>query len=227
MYLQLAGPAPLNTAENPLAPGAKTYDYDAFYLGQTAAPIPLPDALYKPRVGNFIEGLKTLKKLYQDFASGRKVEPAVVAARASSAQMPSGGVQRASTIQPMSEPITIAAVIAFLQTVLPAIQAVVGGLSATLVNNAITGLYNQNAYNVQNLNNMTVQELSLQIQNLDNAIAVTPKINFIRAMALGQMRLVYQQRFDSISGTSALRALPGWVLPAALGLGAFLLIRRK
>jgi hypothetical protein len=227
MYLQLAGPAPLDTAENPLAPGAKPYSYDAFYLGQTAAPIPLPDALYKPRVGNFVEGLKTLKKLYEDFASGRKATPADVAARPSSAQMPSGGVQRASTIQPMSEPITIGAAIAFISAILPAIQAVIGGLSATLVNNNITGLYNQNAYNVQNLNRMTVRELSLQIENLDNAIANTPRLNFVRAMALGQIRLIYQQRFDAISGTSALRALPGWVLPAALGVGAYLLIRRK
>jgi hypothetical protein len=224
MYLQLAGPQPLDQAENPLAPGAKPTSYDAFYLGQTAAPIPLPDALYKPRVGNFLDGLKTLKNLYQDFAAGRKVEPAVVAARPSSAQMPSRGVQRASTL---GDPITIGAAIAFLQAVLPAIQAVVGGLSATLINNNITGLYNQNAYNVQNLNRMTVRELSLQIQNLDNAIATTPRLNFVRAMALGQMRLIYQQRFDAISGTAALTALPGWVLPAALGVGAFLLIRRK
>jgi len=210
MYLQLAGPAPLDTAENPLAPGAKTYDYDAFYLGQTAEPIPLPDALYKPRVGNFVDGLKTLQRLYKDFASGRKKSPQ---------QVVSPGA--------MAEPITIAAAVAFLQAVLPAIQAVIGGLSATLVNNAITGLYNQNAYNVQNLNRMTVRELSLQIQNLDNAIATTPRVNFVRAMALGQMRLIYQQRFDAISGTAALGALPAWVLPAALGLGAFLLIRRK
>jgi hypothetical protein len=227
MYLQLAGPAPLDTAENPLAPGAKPYSYDAFYLGQTAAPILLPDALYKPRVGNFLDGLKTLKNLYQDFASGRKPTPADVAARPSSAQMPSRGVQRSSPIRPMGDPITIAAAVKFIAAVIPAIQAVIGGLSATLVNNNITGLYNQNAYNVQNLNRMTVRELSLQIQNLDNAIATTPRVNFVRAMALGQIRLIYQQRFDAISGTAALGALPGWVLPAALGLGAYLLIRRK
>ena len=69
--------------------------------------------------------------------------------------------------------------------------------------------------------------VALQIQNLDNAIATTPRVNFVRAMALGQMRLIYQQRFDAISGTAALSALPGWVFPAALGLGAYLLIRRK
>jgi len=217
MYLQLAGPAPLDTAENPLAPGAKPYSYDAFYLGQTAAPIPLPDALYKPKVGNFVEGLKTLKKLYSDFATGRKKEPSKIAR----------GTMAGDDDNGMDEPFTIAAAIKFISAVLPAIQAVIGGLSATLVNNNITGLYNQNAYNVQNLNRMTVRELSLQIQNLDNAIATTPRVNFVRAMALGQMRLIYQQRFDAISGTAALSALPGWVLPAALGLGAYLLIRRK
>jgi len=211
MYLQLAGPQPLDTAENPLAPGAKPYSYDAFYLGQAAEPIPLPEALYKPRVGNFLEALKTLKGLYADFSAGRKKEPAVVA---------SGGVT-------MAEPLTIAAAVKLLSVLIPALQAVIGGISATIVNNNLTQLYNQNAYNVQNLNRMTVRELSLQIQNLDQAIAMTPRANFIRAMSLGQLRLVYQQRFDAISGTSALMALPGWVLPAALGLGAFLLIRRK
>ena len=127
----------------------------------------------------------------------------------------------------MSEPFTIAAAGKLLSVAIPAIQAVIGGLSATLVNNSITGLYNSNAYNVQNLNRMTVRELSLQINSLDNAIATNPRLNFIRAMALGQMRLVYQQRFDAISGTAALSALPGWVLPAALGLGAVLLLRGR
>jgi len=46
-------------------------------------------------------------------------------------------------------------------------------------------------------------------------------------MALGQLRLVYQQRFDMISGAGFLTNLPRWVLPAALGVGAFLLIRRR
>jgi hypothetical protein len=197
-------------------------------LGQTVAPIPLPDALYKPRVGNFFEGLKTLKKLYEDFATGRKAGAGRCGcAFQLGANAVARGVQRASPIRPLGDPITIAAAVKFIAAVTPAIQAVVGGVSATLVNNNITGLYNQNAYNVQNLNRMTVRELSLQIQNLDNAIATTPRVNFVRAMALGQMRLIYQQRFDAISGTAALAALPGWVLPAALGLGAYLLIRRK
>ena len=226
MYLQLAGLEPLDTALDPLAPGAKPYSYDKFYLGQ-GQDIILPDALYKPRVGNFVDSLKTLKKLYEDFAKGRKIEPAKIAARASTAARPSGGVQRASTIKPMGEPFTIAAAGKLLSVAIPAIQAVIGTLSATLVNNSITGLYNSNAYNVQNLNRMTVRELALQINSLDNAIATNPRLNFIRAMALGQMRLVYQQRFDAISGTAALSALPGWVLPAALGLGAVLLLRGR
>ena len=226
MYLQLAGPQPLDTAENPLAPGAPLEKYSSFYLGQSND-IPLPDALYKTSPGGFTDALKTLKKLYQDFASGKKPEPAKVAARAASLapKRPTTGVQR--QLRGMGDPITLAAAAKLLSAAIPAIQAVLGTLSATLVNNRLTNLYQQNAYNVQNLNRMNVRELSLQIQQLDQAIATTPQINFVQVMALGQLRLVYQQRFDMISGAGFLTNIPRWVLPAALGVGAYLLIRRR
>ena len=226
MYLQLAGPQPLDTAENPLAPGAPLEKYSSFYLGQSND-IPLPDALYKTSPGGFTDALKTLKQLYQDFASGKKPEPAKVAARAASLapKRPTTGVQR--QLRGMGDPITLAAAAKLLGAAIPAIQAVLGTLSATLVNNRLTNLYQQNAYNVQNLNRMNVRELSLQIQQLDQAIATTPQINFVQVMALGQLRLVYQQRFDMISGAGFLTNLPRWVLPAALGVGAYLLIRRR
>jgi hypothetical protein len=225
MYLQLAGLEPLNTAENPLAPGAKPYSYDAMYLGQ-GQDIILPDALYKTSSGGFVDALNKLKKLYQDFQDGKKPTPAVVAARAATAQMPSGGVQRASTIQPLSG-VTFAAVIGLLTQAIPYIVSILGSISATLVNNSITNKYNQNAYNVQGLNNMDIAQLNLQIQRLDMDIANVNRFNFIQLMALSQFRMVYQQRFDRISGFGLLSNLPGWVLPAALGLGAYLLLRRK
>jgi len=226
MYLQLAGPQPLDTAENPLAPGAPTYAYDAFYLG-ASQDIPLPDALYKTSPGGFVDALKSLKSLYQDFASGKKTEPAVVAARAAAAQKPTTGVRRSSPIKPMSDPLTLMAAVKLISAAIPAIQAVLGTLSATLVNNSITNLFQQNAYNVQNLNRMNVRELSIQIQALDQAIAITPKLQFVKIMALSQLRLVYQQRFDMISGAGLLMNLPRWIVPAGLGLAAYLLIRRK
>jgi hypothetical protein len=223
MYLQLAGHTPLHNAENPLAPGAKTYEYDQFYLGQ-GQDIILPDALYKTSAGGFVDALNKLKKLYQDFQDGKKPTPANVAARAATAQMPSGGVQRASTIQPLNG---VGATIALLTQAIPYIVSILGTISATLVNNNITNKYNQNAYNVQGLNNMNIAQLNLQIQRLDMDIAATSRFNVIQLMALSQFRMVYQQRFDSISGFGFLSNLPGWVLPAALGLGAYLLLRRK
>jgi len=226
MYLQLAGPQPLDTAENPLAPGAPTYAYDAFYLG-ASQDIPLPEALYKTSPGGFVDALKSLKSLYQAFASGKKTEPAVVAARQASAQKPTTGVRRSSPIKPMGDPITLAAAAQLIGAAIPAIQAVLGTVSATLVNNSITNLFQQNAYNVQNLNRMNVRELNIQIQALDQAIATTPKLQFVKVMALSQLRLVYQQRFDMISGAGFLANLPRWVLPAGLGLAAFLIIRGR
>ena len=224
MYLQLAGLEPLNTAENPLAPGATPYKYKNYYLGE-GQDIILPDALYKTSPGGFVDALKKLKKLYEDFQDGKKPTPAVVAARAATAQMPSSGVQPASTIQPMNG---IGATIALLTQAIPFIVSILGTISATLVNNTITNKYNQNAYNVQALNNMSIAELNLQIQRLDMDIAASGGIlKIINLMALSQFRMVYQQRFDRISGFGLLSNLPGWVLPAALGLGAYLLIRRK
>jgi len=224
MYLQLAGHTPLHNAENPLAPGATPYSYDAMYLGQ-GQDIILPDALYKTSPGGFVDALKKLKKLYEDFQDGKKPTPAVVAARAATAAMPSGGVQPASPIQPMNG---IGATIALITAAIPYILSILGTISATLVNNTITNKYNQNAYNVQALNNMSIADLNLQIQRLDMDIAASGGIfKIINLMALSQFRMVYQQRFDRISGFGLLSNLPGWVLPAALGLGAYLLIRRK
>jgi hypothetical protein len=223
MYLQLAGLEPLDTALDPLAPGAPTYKYDAMYLGQ-GQDIILPDALYKTSPGGFVDSLNKLKKLYQDFQDGKKPTPANVAARAATAAMPSGGVQRASTIQPMNG---IGATIALLSQAIPYIVSILGSISATLVNNSITNKYQQNAYNVQGLNTMDISQLNLQIQRLDMDIAATNRFNVIQLMALSQFRMVYQQRFDRISGFGILSNLPGWVLPAALGFGAYLLLRRK
>ena len=226
MYLQLAGLEPLNTAENPLAPGATPYSYDKFYLGQ-GQDIILPDALYRTSPGGFVDAINKLKKLYQDFQDGKKPTPANVAARAATAAMPSGGVQRASTIQPMNG-VTFAAAIGLLSQAIPYIVSILGTLSATLVNNNITNKYNQNAYNVQALNTMDIAQLNLQIQKLDMDIAASGGIfNIINLMALSQFRMVYQQRFDRISGFGLLSNLPRWVFPAALGLGAYLLLRRK
>jgi len=224
MYLQLAGLEPLNTAENPLAPGAATYKYKNYYLGQSQDII-LPDALYKTSPGGFVDALKKLKKLYEDFQDGKKPTPAVVAARAATAQMPSGGVQPASTIQPMNG---IGAAIALISQAIPYIISILGSFTATVVNNNITNKYNQNAYNVQGLNTMNLSQLNLQIQRLDQDIAASGGIlKIVNLMALSQFRMVYQQRFDRISGFGLLSNLPSWVLPAALGLGAYLVLRRK
>ena len=224
MYLQLAGHTPLHNAENPLDPGATPYKYKNYYLGE-GQDIILPDALYKTSPGGFVDALKKLKKLYQDFQDGKKPTPAVVAARAAAAQMPSGGVQPASPIQPMNG---VGPVIALLTAAIPYIVSIIGTISATLVNNNITNKYSQNAYNVQQLNNMTIAELNLQIQRLDQDIAASGGIlKIINLMALSQFRMVYQQRFDRISVGGFLTNLPRWVLPAALGLGAVLLLRGR
>jgi hypothetical protein len=223
MYLHLHdGPAPLDTAEDPLAPGAKPYLYRASYpvLGQAGDEIRLPDDLFKQSPAGFAEALKSLEKLYKDFASGKKVEPAKVAAKALK--------PLSEQNEGLSEPVTIAAILKILPVIIGALQTVLGNITAGLVNNQISQLYASNAYNVQNLNRMNLQQLTLQIEKLDQDVAMLKPLQFVRAMTLAQFRLVYQRRFDMISmGRGIFGALPGWLLPVGIGLGALLLLRRR
>lgn len=223
MFLQLHdGPEPLDTALNPLAPGATPYSYRTGYpaLGQNGNDIRLPDDLFKQSPAGFAEALKSLEKLYKDFASGRKVEPTKVAAKA---LKPMSGQHEG-----LSEPLTIMAILKVLPVIIGAVQTVLGNITAGLVNTQISQLYNSNMYNVQNLNKMNLQQLTLQIETLDRDISMLKPLQFTKAMTLAQFRLVFQRRFDNLTvGQSIISALPGWVLPAALGLGAFLLLRGR
>jgi hypothetical protein len=211
MYLQLAGPSPLDTAENPLAPGAKPYNYDAMYLGQSQDII-LPDALFPANVEGYANALKSLVALYEKFGKGKKTPAEVVAAPG------------------MSEPITIAAAIATAKLVaagLGALSVALRGVQATAARNRITQMFNNNEYNVQNLNRLNARQVAEQITRIDNAITLTPRTSFGQKMALSRFRLIYQQRFDQVSGGGGFGNLPGWVLPAALGLGALLILRGR
>ena len=211
MYLQLAGLEPLNTAENPLAPGATPYKYKDYYLGQ-GQDIILPDALFPPNVEGYAKALKSVADLYDKFGKGKKT-PA----------------EKVKT--PGMSVLSFAALKVIATAVYQGVQAlsvVFRGQVTTAARQRITELYNGNNFNVQNLNRMTARQLSDAITQIDSQINMTPRTQFGRQMALARFRLVYQQRFDQVSGGGGfLTALPGWVLPAALGLGAVLLLRGR
>jgi hypothetical protein len=211
MYLQLAGLEPLDTAENPLAPGAATYKYKNYYLGQ-GQDIILPDALFPPNVEGYAKALKSVADLYDKFGKGKKT-PA----------------EKVKT--PGMSVLSFAALKVIATAVYQGVQAlsvVFRGQVNTAARQRITELYNGNNFNVQNLNRMTARQLSDAITQIDNQINMTPRTQFGRQMALARFRLVYQQRFDQVSGGGGfLTTLPGWVLPAALGLGAVLILRGR
>jgi hypothetical protein len=210
MYLQLAGLEPLDTAENPLAPGATPYKYKNYYLGQ-GQDIILPDALFPPNVEGYAAALKSVADLYGKFSKGKKTPAAVV-------KIPGMGV----------EPATLMLIAKGIYAGVQALSTVFRGQVTTAARQRITELYNGNNFNVQNLNRMTARQLSDAITQIDSQINMTPRTQFGRQMALARFRLVYQQRFDQVSGGGGfLTALPGWVLPAALGLGAVLLLRGR
>jgi len=210
MYLQLAGLEPLDTALNPLAPGAPTYKYKNFYLGQSQDII-LPDALFPPNVEGYAAALKSVADLYGKFDKGKKTPAAVV-------KTPGMGV----------DPATLMLVAKGIYAAVQALSTVFRGQVTTAARQRITELYNGNNFNVQNLNRMTARQISDQITAIDSQINMTPRTQFGRQMALARFRLVYQQRFEQLSGGGGfLTALPGWVLPAALGLGAVLILRGR
>jgi len=210
MYLQLAGLEPLDTAENPLAPGATPYKYKNYYLGQ-GQDIILPDALFPPNVEGYAAALKSVADLYGKFSKGKKTPAAVV-------KTPGMGV----------DPATLMLIAKGIYAGVQALSVVFRGQVTTAARQRITELYNGNNFNVQNLNRMTARQLSDAITQIDNQINMTPRTQFGRQMALARFRLVYQQRFDQVNGGGGfLTALPGWVLPAALGLGAVLLLRGR
>jgi hypothetical protein len=208
MYLQLAGLEPLDTAENPLAPGAPTYKYKDFYLGQ-GQDIILPDALFPANVEGYAKALKDLEGLYNKYAAG---------------------IKKKITNKGMSDPISFAVIMGTLQAIgagFQALSTVARSAQINLARQRITELYNNNTFNVQNLNRLTPTQLSNAMTQIDEQINMTPRAQFGRQMALARFRLVYQQRFDQVAGGGGIGNLPGWVLPAALGLGAFLLLRGR
>ncbi len=212
MYLQLAGLEPLDTAENPLAPGATPYKYKNYYLGQ-GQDIILPDALFPPNVEGYAKALKSVADLYGKFENRTKKSPAE--------KVKTEGMSVLSFA-------ALKVIASFVYQAVQALSVVFRGQVVTAARQRITELYNGNNFNVQNLIKLTARQISDQITAIDSQINMTPRTQFGRQMALARFRLVYQQRFDQVSGGGGfLTALPGWVLPAALGLGAVLLLRGR
>jgi hypothetical protein len=212
MYLQLAGLEPLDTAENPLAPGATPYKYKNYYLGQ-GEDIILPDALFPPNVEGYAKALKSVADLYGKFENRTKKSPAE--------KVKTEGMSVLSFA-------ALKVIVSFVYQAVQALSVVFRGQVVTAARQRITELYNGNNFNVQNLNKLTARQISDQITAIDSQINMTPRTQFGRQMALARFRLVYQQRFDQVSGGGGfLTSLPGWVLPAALGLGAVLILRGR
>jgi hypothetical protein len=206
MYLQLAGLEPLDTAENPLAPGATPYKYKNYYLGQ-GQDIILPDALFPPNVEGYAAALKSVADLYGKFSKGKKTPAAVV-------KTPGMGV----------DPATLMLIAKGIYAGVQALSTVFRGQVTTAARQRITELYNGNNFNVQNLNKLNARQISDAITQIDNQINITPRTQFGRQMALARFRLVYQQRFDQVSGGGG---LGGLLLPIALAVGAYLIISRR
>ena len=157
-------------------------------------------------VEGYAKALKDLEGLYNKYAKG---------------------IKKKITDKGMSA-ISFAIIMGTLQAIgagLQALSTVARSAQINLARQRITELYNNNTFNVQNLNRLTPTQLSNAMTQIDEQINMTPRTQFGRQMALARFRLVYQQRFDQVGG--GIGNIPAWVLPAALGLGAFLLLRGR
>ena len=214
MYLHLHdGPAPLNTVENPLAPGAKPYSYEVGYptLGQaTQTQIILPNDLYQQTTEGYVNALNQILAIYRQIKSGVKRDPAK-------------DVGTTATGQPTTLAGFWAGVLQYLPGLIAAGAAVWQGVTSAGINAQVSSLWASNAYNVQNLLIMTRGQVAENIQRIDldlsNALAQN---NRQRAAALGQFRFVYQRRYDELG-----RIFGGWLPIALVGVAALYFLRRK
>ena len=216
MFLQLHdGPAPLNTAENPFAPGAKPYSYAVGYpaLGQSVqTQIVLPNDLYRQTTQGYVQALNEVLAIYQQIKSGRKRDPAKdVGTTATGTTTTLAGFW--------------ASVLQFLPAIIGAGMAIWQGVSGASINATVSSLWASNAYDVQGLLGMTRAQVAENIQRIDMDLAsALSQNNRQRAAALGQFRLVYQRRYDELSRFGGF----GSLLPIALvGIAALYFLRRK
>jgi hypothetical protein len=219
MYLHLHdGPAPLNTAENPLAPGAKPYSYETGYptMGQAASSIVLPNDLYQQNTQGYVSALNQVLDILNQIKSGRRKDPA------KDVSTTYGG--------PTAYSQTLAgfwvSVLQYLPALIAGGAAVWQGVSGSAINAQVSSLWASNSYNIQNLLTMTRGQVAENIQRIDMDLSsALSQNNRQRAAALGQFRLVFQRRYDELTRFGGV--LGGWAVPALIGLAALYFIRRK
>lgn len=221
MYLELRGydepsMAPLDTSENPLAPGPTPLFMN---VPATVGPFPnmagdivLPNALFLPTAQNFAQAIQQVVQLYRDFQSGRKSDPADVAVN----YQPGGSQGMAA--------VNWAAIIAVGTKLLNLVMGAVQSLNAVQINVRIQGMWNVNAYNVQNLLTMNPVQIAAEIRNIDRDLEMAfANGDRKEAAALSQFRLIYQQRFDQVGGG----LLRNWLPLVAVGVAAWYFLGRK
>lgn len=209
-YPRNSGPMmPVRSAEDPFAPGAPVMQTTPYKLLAQSEGILLPDALYPAAVDGFKKALESLETLYKAFVANRKKTPAEI-----------------TKTPGMAEGATLLAAAKAASAVVKLLTTAARGIANNLARQNITTQYNNNEFNVKNLNTLNPKQISNEITRIDNALETTNKLNVPKKMALSRFRLVYQQRFDQVTGGDGISNLPSWALPAAVGIGALLLLRK-
>ena len=206
--------SPLKNSENPAAPGApviKLGPFKPFSEGPACAAV-LPGALQLNNATSWNTAIKDVTKLYEGIVKKSEKDGSSTPIKTS-----------------MAGPELVAMLKVALQY-LPQIVATAAnlfqGFTAQATNAYAQKLYNQNAYGMQGLCEMSKPVLESQIASLDNDIAAaaqalsnagwaTRGTKKIQLAVLSKLRLIYGQQLDLLGGTKAGKGLINLGLIAA------------
>lgn len=207
--------APLKNSENPFSPGApviKLGPFKPFSEGPACAAV-LPGALQLNNATSWNTAIKDVTKLYEGIVKKSEKDQ--------------GSSTPKLTTMAGSELVAILKVaLQYLPQIVATAANLFQGFTAQATNAYAQKLYNQNAYGMQGLCEMSKPILESQIASLDNDIAAaaqalsnsswtTRGTKKIQLAVLSKLRLIYGQQLDLLGGTKAGKGLINLGLIAA------------
>lgn len=207
--------APLKNALNPNDKGAPVINlgpFKPFSDGAACAAI-LPGALQLNNANSWNTAIKDVTKLYENIVN--------------KSEKSQGSPTPLQTTMAAGELVAVLKVaLQYLPQIVATAANLIQGFTAQATNSYAQKLYNQNAYGMQGLCDMSKPILETQIASLDNDIAVaaqaysnagwaTKGTKKIQLAVLSKLRLIYGQQLDLLGGTKAGKGLINLGLIAA------------
>lgn len=192
---------PLKKAADPFAPGAPVIKPGPFlpFSGNGCAAV-LPGALQLQNAASWNTAIQNVTKLYEGIVK--------------KSEKKGSGAPLKTTMAGAQAVAVLKAALKYLPQIVSAAANLFQGFTAQKTNAYAQNLYNQNAYGMQGLCEMSKPVLESQIAALDSDIAAAAKdlndagwatrgTKKIKLAVLSKLRLIYGQQLDLIGGTQA------------------------